>query len=211
MGVRGGREIARRRCGVADGVGERAAEAFFALHRQVRQEEREHDGDRRDGADRERDPEARDSPEAPRDGEEQRRRSRPSGRQRCRSTRRRVPARASASPSTSAAPGEGRRRARCSASIESGMPPAISSWMWALCEKKYGQNANRIAATAAAPLLAGEAPREQPRADERRAEREEQRGVVRRVRVVRSATTPGLATTPPRMLASEKASAWRWG
>ena len=30
------------------------------------------------------------------------------------------------------------------------MPPTSSNWMWAVCEKTYGQNANSTAAVAAA-------------------------------------------------------------
>ena len=91
-----------------------------------------------------------------------------------------------------------------------GMPPAISNWMWALCEKKYGQNANRIAETAAAPLF-----RERRRTSSQVPMSVEQNANIRAALCAAYGFPvshhTGLATSPPRMFASEKVSAWRWG
>ncbi len=82
------------------------------------------------------------------------------------------------------------------------MPPAISSWMCALCEKKYGQNANTIAATAAAAESpdSRRASSHMPRSVDVNAN---SRAVLCAANGLRVSHQAGAATTPAPMLASE--------
>ena len=57
--------------------------------------------------------------------------------------------------------------------MQSGMPATISSWMWAVWAKTYGQNAKSAAAVARGAAVAGESAGEQPREDDRRREGEQ--------------------------------------
>ena len=90
------------------------------------------------------------------------------------------------------------------------MPATISSWMWAVWAKTYGQNANRIAAVAAPP------PSPVKRRTRSQVKMTDAENAIRTTALCAAkglwvAAQIGTASVPAPILASEKASARRCG